>query len=425
MPQKWNLQDIRPSAPKSSKQKAAPKPPAPDPDLGSIDFRDGKTVKRKRMTLTSVIVLALLAFGFFANVLLGGAEVTVYPKMKDVVVQSDIVARTVPQAGDLSYEVLSLESTAEKQVKATGKEEVAEHATGKITVYNTRTGASQRLITNTRFESPDGLIFRIKSSIEIPAATEDADGNVVPGKVQADVFSDGTGEEYNIAPARFTVPGLKGSDQYDTVYAESTSAFSGGFEGERYLVEDAELAAAQEELHGELRAKLLGELKEKIPAGFIAYDDAVTFMFESLPATEYGDSLATIRERARLQVPVFKADAFAQYIAEKTIPEYAGEPVYVLDPSALSFAYAEELAPGTDIKQVTEIPFKLEGNAKIVWQFDADALKKSLAGKKKNETASVFASYRSIGNAQAEVKPFWASKFPTDTAEIEVETVIK
>lgn len=425
MPQKWNLQDIRPSAPKSSKQKATPKPPAPDRDLGSIDFRDEKTVKKKRVTLTTVIVLGLLAFGFFANVLLGGAEVTVYPKAKDIVVQSDIVARAVPQVGELSYEVLSFESTAEKQVKATGRENVSEQAKGKITVYNTRTGAPQRLITNTRFESPDGLIFRIKESIEIPAATKDADGKIVPGKVQADVFSDGTGEKYNIAPTRFTVPGLKGTDQYESVYAESSAAFTGGFEGERFIVEDAELAAARGELHSELRTKLLGELEQKIPAGFVAYDDAATFVFESLPATEYGDSLATIRERARLQIPVFKSDDFAQFLAEKTISEYADEPVYVLDPSTLSFTYDDSLVAGTDIREVTELAFKLSGNAKIVWEFDADALRKSLAGKKKNEAASVFASYRSIGNAQAEVKPFWASKFPTDTSEIKVETVVR
>lgn len=443
MPQKWNLQDIRPaatakntvkpSAPRAPQSDIAPKSrpsaqpeaaPVYDPELSTLDIIDGNAARRKRMFVTTLIVALLIAFGFSINLLLGGAEVTVSPKAKDVIVQSEITARTVPQAGDLSYELLTLESTAEKQVKAAGKEDVSLHATGKIFVYNKRTDASQRLITNTRFESPEGLIYRIKESIEVPAATTDVKGTVVPGKVVADVYADGTGEKYNIAPTTFTVPGLKDSPQYDAVYAESTAAFEGGFEGEKYIIDDAELQTAQQELHLELRNMLLEQLAEKVPAGFIAYEGAVTFVFESLPSTEYGDSLATIKELARLQVPLFKEDEFAKYLAEKTVPEYENDDVYVLDPSTLVFAYTDPLIEQIDIKDLSELVFTLKGTAKIVWEFDSEELKASLVGKKKSDGATVFAGYRSIANAQAEVKPFWSTKFPDNADEITVETLI-
>lgn len=442
MPQKWNLQDIKPAgapkaaprqapvrqtqsdiAPRPSRQQSAP--PEVDPDLASIDIIDGNATKRKRLFVTTVIATGLLIFGFTVNVLLGGATVTVYPKVKEVSVQSEFTGRTVPQAGDLSYELLTLDASAEKQVKAAGKEEVSLQATGKIFVYNNKVGASQRLITNTRFESPDGLIFRIKDSIEVPPATTDAKGNTVPGKISADVYSDGTGEQYNLAPARFTVPGLKGSEQFDLVYAESISPFAGGFEGEKYIIDEAELQTAKQELHIELRNLLLSQMKEKVPTGFILYEGAVTFAFDSLPSTEYGDSLATIKEQARLQVPIFKADDFAKYIAEKSVPDYDNESVYLLDPTTLTFTYSDPLIAQADIKEYTELVFTLKGSTKIVWIFDEEILKTDLLDKPKNEATSVFSAYRSIGHAQAEVKPFWATKFPDTPKEIEVVTVIE
>jgi hypothetical protein len=357
--------------------------------------------------------------------MLGGATVTVYPKAKDVSVQSEFTAYATPKAGDLSYELLTLSETAEKQVSASGKEAVSTQAKGKIFVYNNNTKGSQRLITNTRFETREGLIFRIKESIEIPAATVDAKGSVVPGKVDAGVFSDGTGEQYNIGPSRFTVPGLKGSDQYDSVYAESSVAFEGGFEGERYIIDEAELQTAQQELHVELRNNLLNQVKDKVPAGFILYEGAITFMYDTLPATEYGESLATIKEQARLQVPILKAADFASYLAAMSIPDYANEPVYILDPTALVFEYSDPNVAQSDIKNMPELVFTLKGTSKIVWKFDEDALKTSLIGKRKTEATTVFASYRSIGQAQAEVKPFWKTSFPGDASEIKIIPVVE
>ncbi len=447
MPQKWNLQDIRPaSTPNKSTQRTAPVrsassdiaprtpksvPPlqrqthADDADISTLDIVDGNAAKRKRIMISTTIAIFLIVFGFIVNIFLGGAKVTVYPKVKDISIQSEFTAYTAPQAGELSYELLSLEASAEKQVKASGKEQVTTQATGKIFVYNTTGTKPQRLITNTRFETSDGLIYRIKDSIEVPPPTKDASGNLVPGKVVADVYADAAGEKYNIAPSRFTVPGLKGTEQYNSVYGESTAAFTGGFDGEKYIIDEAELQTAKQQLHIELRDTLIAQLREQIPAGFILYEAGVTFVFESLPSTEYGDSLATIKEHAKLQVPIFKAKEFATYIAEKSIPDYKDEPVYILDPSTITFSYTDPLTAQADIGGYNELDFTLKGTAKIIWEFDNEKLKKDLLNLKKTEATTVFSNYRSIANAEAEVRPFWATTYPEDSTEIDVITIIK
>lgn len=436
MPQKWNLQDIRPASAKQQPRETpvsrprgdiAPRVPPEesldDSDIATIDVVDGNRIKRKRVVVTTVVALLIVILGFFMNVLLGGASVTVFPKFKDVSVQANFIAYKSPESGQLGYELMTLEATGERQVKATGKEEVSERAEGTIFIYNTK-NTSQRLIKNTRFESQDGLIFKIKESVDVPPATKDAKGATVPGSVSAEVFADGTGEQYNLSPQRFHVFLFKGTDDYEKIYAESTTAFEGGFDGERYIIDEQELNTAKQALHVELRDRLLARLSEERPAGFIIYDDAVTFVYESQPSTEYGDSLATIKETARLQVPMFKEQEFAAFLAENTIPEYVNEPVTITDPKTLMFAYASTSVASSDIAQLSSFEFTLNGNTQVVWLFDSEKLKQELISIKKTDGTKIFSAYPSISQAQAKVRPFWATTFPDTPEEITIETVI-
>ncbi len=438
---KWNLQDIRPAGSKRKPISAKPgreseenviQPPkqtAPmgempvrrqpqekiDSDIASIKVIDGKSARTKRTVLTIVLATFIIGIAIGANMLLGGAEVKIEPRSKEISVQSEFTASISPKKDTLGYELLSLVSDAERQVKATGK----------IFVYNTANPSPQRLITNTRFESPDGLIFRIKDSIEVPGITKDEDGNVIPGQVVAEVFADGPGEQYNIGPARFTVPGLEGTAQYETIYAESTSGFEGGFEGERYIIEESELQIAQQELHTTLRNKLLEQLQNQIPNGFVVYQDSVTFTFESLPATEYGDELATISEKATLHVPMFLESEYASYLAELSIPDYKGEDVYIENPHTITFSYNDETTYQSDISTFEELDFTLKVITTLLWEFYPEKLKGDLAGKKYKETAQVFATYPAIDHATTELRPFWTSTFPENTNNITITTLVE
>lgn len=442
MLKKWNLQDIRPARPEHAptqspaptrklSQDIAPRhrepmqEPSYDPDLENISITDGNSSRRKRVVVSVIIAILILGSAFFVNLLMGGAKVTVYPKFKDVSVQATFITSKSPAAGELGYELLTLEATGERQVTASGTEKVSERAGGTIFVYNTQIGTSQRLIKNTRFENPEGLIFRIKESIEVPGATKDAKGAVAPGVVTTEVFADGTGEQYNAPASRFTIPGLKGSDQFTSVYGESNSAFTGGFEGERYIIDEAELETKKQELHLELRNSLLERLKTERPLGFVVFDSAVTFAFETLPATSYGNSLATIKEKAYLNVPIFKESEFSKYLAESTIAGYDGEGVLSTDPTALIFEYTTATTTTSNISTLLQLEFKLKGTTRIVWQYDAEKLKSDLLGLSKTALPTVLSGYPSIDRAEATIRPFWSQNFPKDTSEITVTTVLE
>lgn len=450
MAQKWNLQDIVPperdkSRSRASRRVSDMRPPTPvtqttpaarvqppvpeesesydDGEVESLTIVNGKTSRMKRFALIAVVILFLGGIGFGITTLLRGAEVTVYPKNKVSAVQAIFTASQQPALGELGYELLSLEERGERRVTASGEEEVSLRAEGTMTIYNQYSTTPQRLIKNTRFESPDGLIYRIADSVVVPGYKKNADGSVTAGSVVANVFADGPGEAYNVGKRRFTIPGLKGSDQFDLMYGEtSENGIQGGFEGVRFIIDENELATTRQQLQMELRDKLLARVVNEKPSGFVLYQPAITFTYESLPATEAGDKTATLKEVARLRVPLFEEARFASFIAENTIAGYEGEPVRLENPEALTFSYPN--ATEQDLSTAANITFNLSGSVRIIWTFDQDALKSALSKVAKNGLPEVLSKYPAIERAEAVVRPFWQQSFPENPEEIQITEVL-
>lgn len=438
MEKKWNLQDIKPasktSAPRKKMVEKSPveeemrrRDPAPQRAEPAYQSSPASTKRRNKggsrkagIVLVGGAVLILLV-GLGASMIFGGAVVEVQPKQEQVRVDANFTAHSEPGADQLGYELLTLEASSERQVSATGKENVSLQAEGTITIYNAFSDGTQRLIKNTRFEAADGKIFRIFESVEIPGRTKGTDGSIIPGSATARVFADAPGEEYNIGAGRFVVPGLRGSDQFESIYAESKETFTGGFEGERYIIADAELGVVQGALHEELEEALKARLASEKPAGFVLFDNAVTFEFASLPATPNGENLATIKEQGKLVVPIFKQDEFAAYIAQNTIAGFQNESVLIENTGALAFSYQGTTTPV--LKDATSVNFSLSGDANIVWQFDEAKLKSDLAGTAKSALPMVLGIYPAIEKAEAVIKPFWKQSFPDKADEITLKVV--
>ncbi len=446
MAQKWNLQDIKPAEPRrrpiapaattADVVRRAPQPinmnrperdeePEEDEGIEVVSIENGNKKKSKTLVYSLVIFFLVVGGGFFASLLMGGADVTVYPKHREPNVNAEFVTYRSATADQLPYELLTLEAEGERQVQATGQEEVQVQATGKILIYNRHSTSPARLVTNTRFESPEGLIFRIRDSVVIPGYTTGPGGEIVPGVVSADVFADEVGAAYNLAPTTFTIPGFAGEPEFDNLRGESTETFSGGFSGQRFIIAEEELQTAEQALRTELRNSLLERIDAEKPAGFTVFKDAVTFTYVSLPAVEYGDNLATIKEKVIMRIPIFKDEQFASFIATATVPGYEGEDVRITDTAALSFSYRSATTSVSDIGAVQSLDFKLTGRPQIVWEYDTDGLKANLLGANKTALTSVLGAYPAIEKAEAVIRPFWKTKFPTNMNDIEVIEVIE
>ncbi len=465
MTQKWNLQDIRPAQPRQQRKPIESDTARPNMNEGRLvrpkneprddepHFnhaahhaptlnRDYETIggeeedddgiipvvngtKRNRNNLYIGITLAVLVLigGLGISALTGGAEITIYPKVRELNVNAEFTAYSEKRPGELSYEILTLEDTKESQVKATGKETVTKQATGEIEISKSTPG-TERLIKNTRFATADGLIFRIQESVVVPGAVKGTDGVNKPGVIRAQVFADVAGDKHNLpAGTALLVPGFKEggyTDLYNAISAKNTAAFSDGFDGPRFIINDTELSTARQALQLELRNALLAKIKAEAPADFTNFESAIAITYNQLPPTQYGDDLVTIKEQAILQIPLFQKDEFAEFIAKETIVGYENEPVRIDNLQNLTFSYTNATTSQSNIANEQQLIFKIAGVPKIVWTFDGEKMKTELLGKEKTAFNVVLGNYTGIERGEVEVRPFWKQSFPTKLADIEI-----
>lgn len=466
MSKKWNLQDIQPidrtnnqsrripterpnpstrttNTPREVRSPAPARPRPPQHNEQSDEENDFRTLptiesspkergsgRGKRYMLIALAIFVVSMFGAFSiGNLTGGAEITIYPKVRGVNVNADFTAFKENTAGELSYEILTLEATGERQVTATGQEEVSIQTVGELDIFKTTAG-SERLIKNTRFATADGKVFRIQESVVIPGATEGADGTLTPGVVRAEVFADEAGEEYNIpAKTRLTVPGFEESnltELFNSIYAENPSAFTGGFDGPRFIIDEEELASAKASLQAELRESLNAKVASERPADYTVFLDSSAITYSSLPATEQGNSLVTIREQATLRIPLFNNDDFASFIAKETVIGYEeDESVRIDNISDISFSYTDPATRDANIADLESLTFKIVGQPVLVWTFEEAALKEALVGKEKTALPLALGQYSQESRSSLKIRPFWKSTFPDDIEKISITEVLE
>ncbi|MBC7564714.1 hypothetical protein H7100_00565 [Candidatus Saccharibacteria bacterium] len=470
MTQKWNLQDIRPATPRPSR---APQPqggmerikvnrpgmtPGGSNDISPqthhqslpprehhepaqqerepsfegdhdneqderIPVINGGKRNRAQLIFGIAIVAMIIGGGLAVSILTGGAKVTIHPKVREMNVNAEYTAYAEKKSGELSYEIMTLDASGERQVKATGQSTVTKQATGEIEISKSTAG-TERLIKNTRFQTADGLIYRIQESVVVPGAGKDASGNLVPGSIRAQVFADEVGEKYNIpASTKLMVPGFKEggyTELYNAISATNGQAFTDGYNGPKFIINDDELSTARQSLQLELRNSLLEKVKAERPANFTTFDSAIAITYSQLPPTQYGDNLVTIKEQAILQIPLFQKDDFASFIAKGTITGYEGEPVRIDNLQNLNFVYTDATTSQSNIANEKELHFKITGVPRIVWTFDSEKMKTELLGMAKTGFNGVLAQYTGIERGEVEIRPFWKRSFPINLKDITI-----
>lgn len=358
---------------------------------------------------TALIALLVIAASVGALFFFSGAKVAITPTESPATVSGTFTASTA--GGELPFEVITVEKTATNSVPAESTQNVTQAAQGSITVSNTQ-DAPQQLIKNTRFETPDGLIFRIRESITVPAAK-----NGTAGSLSVTVYADEAGEKYNVAPTTFTLPGLSGTDTFTKVTARSTEAMKGGFAGARPSVstatKEAESAKLQTALDAELRTALAAEVKE----GYVLIPGATATSYVSEPDTAGAGGTVALSEKGTIRGVVFPEEAIARAIARQVVGTYNGEPLRFKSLEGLSLAPAEGLIPTPG---ETEFSFTLTGATTLVWKVDIAKIAAAVAGKSRDSADVILRGFPEVEQALLVLKPFWRSSFPEDPSKIDI-----
>jgi len=365
------------------------------------------------------VVVACFAVGLIVSNFFAGATITVIPRQMSVTFPPALQAMLNAPSGVLSYQLMTTAVSASRTVPANGTTQVSTTAEGTMTVYNAYNTSQQKLVANTRFKAPDGKIYRIQNAIVVPGAKKNASGMLIPGSVQATVFADKPGTDYNISSmTRFTIPGFAGDPQrYSKFYGEA-SGISGGSTGMAPAVSSADMQTAQSAMKQEIVDKSSGAVSSNLPAGFASVAGTLSVQYGTISDVPADGGNALLTENATATVAIARTSDVAEAIARLQVQGYNGEDVNFTDPSKVSFA----LPSGTTYSsEATTIPLSVSGEAALSWQFDETKLKSALAGKDKSDFDTIVATFSpAVAKATASLRPFWKSSFPTDPARITI-----
>lgn len=310
--------------------------------------------------------------------------------------------------------VIKISQTVSQTFDATGKVNGGAKAKGKITIYNAYNTSPQILVQNTRFESPDGLIFRLDSRVTVPGATL-KNGEIVPSSIIANVTAGEIGAAYNIAPVRFTIPGFKGTDRFTGFYGESKEKFTGGSDGESTAISSIDLKNAEKTISETLFEKLDNELKNQILSSEKTFKDAIVNKISKIDfaGAKVGDSREkfTVNITGEITTIVFSKDDYAnlvRYNVEKSLEkdeELFGEfteSIISIKPDAKN----NQLLVNTTIQYPTKK--KIDGTEII----------NIIKGKNIDETKKILSNNPAIEKANIRLYPVWINTIPSVTNKI-------
>lgn len=395
-------------SPKQESFETATQPPSEPPYVRAPkEYMDKpKSSFPWRLALLALVVVVGSIGAIYA---FSGAKVSITPRVDTATVGGEFSA--TPSSGELPFEIITVEKIGKQEVKAEGTENANDPAQGSITIYNGQEKV-QELIKNTRFETPDGLIFRIHESVKVPAGTK-----ANPGQLQVTAYADAGGEKYNIGPSTFTLPGLKGSAAFELVYAKSTSGMSGGFTGTRPSVSEKTREAQVASIHAALEKELRAAVSEKVQEGYVVVPGALTFSYSPLPSTAGDEGKVQVQENGIATAVIFPKNALAKAIASRAIGSYAGQDVTLETAEGLTLTPKEGVLP---TPSTPAFVFTLSGNTKIFWIVDETKIAGSVAGKSRQASNTILAGFPEVEKAVLSLKPFWAGTMPQDPAEIKV-----
>lgn len=408
-------------------KKTTPSPTAFSSDVQELPVPETSKKKKILLSFAGVGALFTLVFiaGFMATPFLSSAKIYITPRNEEIEIAYGISAERNPTEKTLGFQVISIPKIEKtKEIPATKEVEIFKKAEGPIVIYNSYNSSSQRLIKNTRFESPNGKIYRLTQSVVVPGASV-KNGEMEPGSIQVIVTADSPGEEYNIENADFTIPGFKGDPRYGKFYARSKpgTSISGGFAGKKKVADEKEIEAARSELKNQIREELTKTAMSQKPSDYIMYEDGLFFEFEDGETKQNENVIlkdtVSVLEKGSVQAIIWNEKDFSKTLAQIGILDWDDADTIII-PEIENIDFKIKDRDKLNISGANTVNFSANGKIKVIWQIDGALLKDKIRGAKKESFQDVLGGFRNIKKAEAAIQPFWTGRFPENTNKIKI-----
>ena len=364
-----------------------------------------------RIALWVIAGGVVLFLGSTLGNVLGGATVTVSLKSEKVTLSKPFIAKVAAGAGEVPVSTMSIVDEASDTVPYGSERTVHEKAHGTIVVYNTIDGKPQRLIKNTRFETPAGLIYRAESSIEIPGAKNNG---TIPGTVEVNVVADDTGEKYNGAPTDFTIPGFKGDPKFEKFYGRGKTPMTGGFDGVKKEVSDADVLRTNSALEATLKEKLLARARTEKGEDALMFDDGVATTFEHLSVQD-DNGKGRVTVRGTLTAFLLPQKSFMTQIT-LGVDSLKNVDVEMKEDSTTLCTFPDKI----DFIKKQALTVQCKGDITLVRVLDMKSFAARLTDASRSSFQSIVNEFPAIKDARATVAPVWRRSFPSTSSDIKV-----
>ncbi len=361
-----------------------------------------------RKIAVAFVALALIVGVLVMYVAYARATVTVHPRRAAVTTERVLTVTAEPDGADeVRGEVAEVTVAGEKTGEPSEATVADGIATGFATLIN-ESDADQTLVATTRLLTPEGVLFRIKARVNVPAN----------GRIKTEVYADQPGAEGDIGPSRFTIPGLNAALQ-QVIYAESDEAMKGG-RVSTGVISQADVDRTEAALREELVAQAKEELAAKIEGAWSgeAFEVEDASRFQSAAAGETADGV-TIRLTLRVRTAAFDADKAVEIAGEdlrrgltsdrELVGVSAGTAEYeVEDIDAAAGEAALRVAVRGESRVSLESPL-----------FDATKLR----GLDLDAVGEYFAGIEGVEKVDVKFRPFWIKRMPdlADHIEFKIE----
>lgn len=305
-----------------------------------------------------------------------------------------------------------------KTFEATGRSDLSDQkAKGMVTVYNEFGTSAQPLVATTRLLSSDGKLFRLAKGVTVPGMAM-VDGKLKPGAIEAEVIADQSGEEYNIDPGQFSIPGFQGSSKYEKFYARSTGSMSGGGSSgnSAIIISQKDIDEAKASVESELMNELKGEIQKELKDEEVFIDKTIEKNVTELSLPEVGvmTNSFNVKFKIKVRVIVFSEEKLKELIAIN-LNKKDNEKL-----SVLRFDYGESVA---DLENRI-INIKVHGEGLFDPEIDSDRLKKDLLGKNEKQTVEILKKYSQIKEIEVESWPkFISSRIPRFAKRVDIQII--
>ena len=391
-----------PSSPKKPKGKRIP-------NIGSM---------QKRLLWVGLAVLAILLL-FGLNYYFTKARVTLHAKAEQVNAQFQFSADPGAQESDIDGGVLAARKISNNKslnapVQATGTKDKGSKASGQMTIYNEYDSNPHRLVAGTRFVGPGGLVFRSTEDATVPGGGLSG-GKIVPGKTTVPVQADQNGDQYNLGPARYSIPGLGGND---SIYGQG-SQMQGGTTKTVKVITQADADKARQAALDAEKDDVLNDLRGEADKGQYVIEAS---FFQDVTSANSNPGVGEEAQTATMTVQVTNSVLAVQKsalsdLAKSEEAEQLGGDKQIYDDGSDQMQITASGKPTAEGEQ----KFSAKATAYAGEKIDTEALTKEIKGKKYGEAMDIATRVPGVERADIKITPTWATKMPGIQKHIKIE----